>query len=319
MSKDKRVRLEKILGYKGLQVPDFEVDSEISKMAKEGAIAYVSSSGGKDSQDLFLKIRDIFPKEQIVVVHANLGEVEWEGIVDHIKNNIDDHTLNIVESKNNFLSTVERRGMWPSPAQRWCTSDLKQSPIFKFIRNDMERRGVTKSLNAMGIRAEESSNRARKARLSVNSTLTYLDVDKRLVFDWNPILKHSEIEVFQNIGAAGQKPFWAYERNERISCSFCIMGSASDLKHAAEVNPELYDRYVATEIAVGHTMFMVTRKGVMVPVPLTQKTGVKPNWKNVKRLVEEIRNRLSPDVLEKALKVTDGMEFKPETPQLALF
>ena len=62
-----------------------------------GALVFVSHSGGKDSQAMYAHLRAIVPADQIIVVHANLGEVEWTGVVDHIEANID-HDLNIVKA-----------------------------------------------------------------------------------------------------------------------------------------------------------------------------------------------------------------------------
>lgn len=57
-----------------------ELPEAIRQLRDAGAIFYVSHSGGKDSQAMYLCLRQVIPSEQIVVVHAGLGEVEWPGI-----------------------------------------------------------------------------------------------------------------------------------------------------------------------------------------------------------------------------------------------
>jgi 3'-phosphoadenosine 5'-phosphosulfate sulfotransferase (PAPS reductase)/FAD synthetase len=99
------------------------------------------------------------------VIHADLGEVEWIGVQNHIVTNTR-HPVNVAKAvKQNgevktLLGMVEDRGKWPSSSCRQCTSDLKRGPIFKFIRNDLKQREASIAVNCMGIRAEESSARA---------------------------------------------------------------------------------------------------------------------------------------------------------------
>lgn len=225
---------------------------------KRGAIFYVSHSGGKDSQWLYAVIKDIVPHDQVVVIHADLGEIEWEGVQDHILHTID-HELNVVRAGKTFFEMVLTRfkkrpdvPSWPSSSTRQCTSDLKRGPIHKFIRHDMKARGAKLALNCTGIRGEESPARSKKSVLSICKTLT---IKGRMVFDFMPIHHVKEAAVFLGIKLKGQKPFHAYARNTRLSCVFCIMGSENDLRHGAEARPELYQKYLEIEAQTGWTMF----------------------------------------------------------------
>ena len=246
----------------------------IQKLIETGAIFYCSHSGGKDSQAMYTVLSKIVPANQMVVVHANLGNVEWSGVIDHIKTNID-HELHVVAAGKTFLEMVERRGMWPSPAYRQCTSDLKTGPIMKFIRNDLKTRGATVAINCMGLRAQESTARSKKIAFEINKKNTVNKRVQRTVYNWLPIFDMSEEEVFDTIYAANQKPFWAYgkrgELNSRLSCVFCIMGSKNDLQHGAQENPELFKQYVELENKIGHTMFMKGKN----PVSLEDHIGIK--------------------------------------------
>ncbi len=74
--------------------------------------------------------------------------------------------------------------------------------------------------------------------------------------------------MFETIRAAGQEPFWTYAAGmKRKSCSFCIMACTADLTRAAQLRPELYARYVATEKRLGFTLSMSRR-------PLEEITGI---------------------------------------------
>lgn len=243
------------------------VPNEIKDLIDKGAIFYASHSGGKDSQEMYNRLERIIPANQLVVVHADLGEVEWSGVQEHIRKNVK-HPVNVVRAGKTFLGMVEARGMWPSAAYRQCTSDLKRGPIFKFIRNDLKARGATIAVNCMGIRAAESTARSKKNPFKINKLESN---SRRTVYDWMPIFDLTTAEVFNGIAAAGQKPFWAYERNERLSCVFCIMGSLNDLRHGAERNPELYRKYVELEKRISHTIFTKGKD----PVYLEDHTGIR--------------------------------------------
>lgn len=243
---------------------------EIEELIEQGAIFYVSHSGGKDSQAMYVFLRQLVPKEQLVIVHADLGAVEWPGVTEHI-NKYTHQDINVVKAKKTFFEMVEHRGKWPSAKHRQCTSDLKRGPIFKFIRNDIKKRGSTIAINCMGLRAQESTARAKRNPFSYNQRESCNNRVIRHVYDWLPIFDLTTEEVFEMIYAAGEKPFWAYEKNERLSCVFCIMGCVNDLKHGAKRNPELFKRYVDLEKKIGHTVFM---KG-NVPIGLEEYVGIK--------------------------------------------
>lgn len=239
----------------------------IQRLINDGAIFFCSHSGGKDSQVMYAYLRTIIPDHQIVVVHADLGEVEWQGVQDHIWSTIK-HGLNVVRANKTFMGMVEARGMWPSAKHRQCTSDLKRGPIMKFIRQYLKDRGLRIGVNCMGIRAAESAARAKKEPFRFN---TAESCGHRDVWDWMPIFDWTTEQVFQYIKDAGQQPFWAYaDGNERLSCVFCIMGSVNDLCHGAICNPELYRRYVELERKIGHTMFMRGKD----PVSLEDHVGI---------------------------------------------
>lgn len=225
-----------------------------------GALVFISHSGGKDSQAMYAHLKAIVPEDQIVVVHANLGQVEWPGVIDHIQDNIDEHELNVVRNSYDFIELVERKFIsrpdvpsWPSPQYRPCTAALKRGPIQKFVIAEMKRRGSLLAINAMGLRAEESSARAKRPIWKLNKTLSRAG---RTVHDWLPIHHWSTAEVFAGITAAGQKRFHAYDKgNKRLSCMFCIMGCDGDLRNAAKHNPELAQKYIDLEHKTGYTMF----------------------------------------------------------------
>jgi 3'-phosphoadenosine 5'-phosphosulfate sulfotransferase (PAPS reductase)/FAD synthetase len=267
------------------------IPQQIQDLITRGAMFVVNHSGGKDSQAMYLKLRKYVPQSQLVIVHADLGAVEWAGAISHIKATTGDEPLHVCRSRRTLLEMIEERGMFPSPEQRQCTSDLKRGPIERTIRQLVEERvakfvGVPVALsrrvygrkdalkagcglivNCMGMRAQESSGRKKLPVFKFSSRNSKAG---REWYDWLPIHDWTEDQVFAEIKAAGQEPHLVYKLGmRRFSCVFCIMASEEDLKTAARLaterpellnDPELYRKYVGLEKSTGQVMLMPTKK-----------------------------------------------------------
>lgn len=233
-------------------------DSEIQSLIDRGALFFCNTSGGKDSQAMFIYLQTMVPKEQLIVIHAHLPEVEWEETVEHINTYLKGHRFEICQATKTFFEMVEHRQMWPSPTTRQCTSDLKRGPLEKLIRNISKELGNKLIVNCMGLRAQESSSRAKQVTFkhSIRNSKA-----GREWYDWLPIHDWKEEQVFECIKDAGELPFYTYaEGMKRKSCCFCIMACDSDLKIAARLRPKLFNRIVETEKRINHTLRMPTKK-----------------------------------------------------------
>lgn len=228
---------------------------------KQNTLFVINHSGGKDSQAMMIELLKIIPITNIIVVHASLGEMEWEGALELAQRQADDASIPfyIARSAKTLLQMVENRfksrpdiPSWPSAKYRQCTSDLKRDPIAKVIRRVMKERGITRVINCIGLRAGESRARAKAKTWSIT---TRHCVAGRTWIEYLPIHSFTTDDVFSVIRDAGQSPHWAYlNGNQRLSCVFCIMGSKSDLIHGARLNPKLYAKYVSLEKKTGYTM-----------------------------------------------------------------
>lgn len=227
---------------------------KIKKLIERGALFVINDSAGKDSQAMKLHLIKNIPADQLVIVHANLPEVEWAGNMEHIKNYAQGIPVFEVQAKKTFFEMVDHRGMFPSASCRQCTSDLKRGPIQKFIRNYAKENGFEIVVNCMGIRAQESSARAKKKAFLFKPK----DSCKwREQYEWLPIHKKSTNWVFQTIENHGQEPHYAYGLGmSRLSCCFCILASESDLKISAKHNPVLAQRYIDKEEELNFTLSM---------------------------------------------------------------
>lgn len=229
-----------------------DIIKKIKELVKRGAIFYISHSGGKDSQAQLIDVSKYVPADQLVVIHAHLPEVEWKGTRKHIKNTIGDIQYIEVIAVKTFFEMVDHRQKWPAPAYRQCTSDLKRGPIEKAIRHDLKAKGKLLAINCMGLRAEESPNRAKMAQFKFHKSMSKAG---REVYNMLPIHDYKIEKVFSTIAAAGEEAHWAYSKGmTRLSCCFCIMASTNDLTVSAQQNPELYKRYVNKEKELDFTI-----------------------------------------------------------------
>lgn len=60
------------------------INQEIQNLIGRGALFVVNHSGGKDSQAMLIELRSVIPAAQLLVIHADLPEVDWPGIREHI-------------------------------------------------------------------------------------------------------------------------------------------------------------------------------------------------------------------------------------------
>lgn len=256
----------------------------------------INSSGGKDSQVMIDEVvqvakRQGYPLDQLVVVHADLGKVEWPGTKKLAREQAEHYGLRFEVEKRNgtdLLQYALDRRKWPSNQQRWCTSDFKRSPVSRLYtrlvgesRKEEPKRfhrkfkrarpvvmgqpwylsGYSKAyytekvriLNCFGFRAQESPARKKKEEIYIEDGR---QSPFREVVTWLPIHKWSVDEVWARIKESGVRSHWAYERGmTRLSCRFCIFAPFSQLQLAAEQpeNKKLFQAYLDVEKEIGHT------------------------------------------------------------------
>lgn len=233
----------------------------VRELIEAGALFVSNHSGGKDSQAMLIELLRIVPRGQLIVAHASLGDLEWPGALELAQAQADAAGLPFIvaRAEKTLLSMVERRfetrpdvPSWPSAKHRQCTSDLKRGPIQREVRRYAKANGFRTIVNCLGLRAQESANRAKRAALRLNTT------DSNSVatwYEWLPVHELTTAQVFETIRQAGQEPHHAYKLgNERLSCVFCIMGSRGDLVNGARHHPALLAKYAQLEARTGYTM-----------------------------------------------------------------
>lgn len=251
---------------------------------QDGKVLFViSHSGGKDSQATQIAVLAAgAPREHTIVIHADLGELEWPGAKDLARKQAEDAGLPFLVARAVFLdgspkdmfAKIEHQwrnrqdcAPFPSKNNRWCTGELKTQPIEREVRRYAKAHGYDTVVMCVGLRAQESPKRA--AELPFEH-LPKKSCQGRAWFQWLPIHSLSTLDVWQSIYAAGQEPHPQYgvvevegehyaAANERLSCKFCIFGSRGDLCNGAKADPALLARFTEVETRTGYA-FHKSRK-----------------------------------------------------------
>ncbi|MCT7971182.1 phosphoadenosine phosphosulfate reductase family protein [Laspinema olomoucense] len=285
------------LKYKQLNLFGEEEREEIVEeiLKREDSVLAINVSGGKDSQAMLSYLCKRAAREswecQIFIIHADLGRIEWPQTQEFVEKLAHVSKIPLVVVRRGKGDMIDRwqeryqtlsdqgntKPFWSSANARYCTSDLKIQPINKYLRQ------FKLVVSAMGIRADESRNRANKPILSVRKNITTSKLTElspssaweqwkanpsgRLAFDWLPIHDWDIEQVWNQCGTSSKD--WQKRRtlddseavsgwpchpayvlghgNERLSCAFCVLASVNDLTNAIAYNPETYNHLVQLE------------------------------------------------------------------------
>jgi len=257
-----------------------EVPPEIVSVLDAGAPAFIGVSGGRDSQALAYRVcahlDDIGHRGQRFLIHSDLGRVEWRDslpvcerlaqrlgveliVVRRQAGDMMDRWLsrwagNVARYEN--LECVKLILPWSSASQRFCTSELKSQVLAREMRRRFPEGDV---VSAVGIRREESANRARMPAWKKDERLTRR---RGVGHTWNAILGWRRQDVNDYVRSRGDVLHEAYRiyGTTRVSCAFCVMGSEHDLRASSNCaeNQAIYREMVELE-AVSTFSFQSTR------------------------------------------------------------
>lgn len=230
----------------------------------------LNTSAGKDSSVAVWYVTALAEafgvKDRLVLVHATFEE-EWPDAEKVAREQAEQLgvPIQVVSRGEELLTYVERRGKWPDSKNRYCTSDFKRAPIDKVLtarvarilgsRHTLGRLGRrVRVLNVMGIRAQESPARAKRAAFTRDLRRTN---GRRIVDEWLPIFRLSTTDVWEVIRAHSIPTHRAYALGfTRLSCRICIFASRDTLLAAAWEHPGLFKRYVDVEAKIQHKFRM---------------------------------------------------------------
>lgn len=271
-----------------------EIPKELEPLLKRSDCAIaISISGGKDSQAQLNWLCHLHKlcgwKAKIFCIHADLGRIEWaqtSSFVEKLARDVNLELIVVRREKGDLIDrwqqryeTLKQQGntnpFWSSAAARYCTSEMKVAPIDKYLRQ------YPLSIVCMGLRASESTSRAKKLvvslrktiaskrfeNFSVDDAIARYDGKSRLSINWLPIHDWSIHRVWEWCGTSTTEWYrrrklpdpialngWtahpAYvlgKGNHRLSCCFCVLGDTNDLTNAIAYNQEVYELLVKME------------------------------------------------------------------------
>jgi 3'-phosphoadenosine 5'-phosphosulfate sulfotransferase (PAPS reductase)/FAD synthetase len=234
----------------------------------------VATSGGKDS----VVMEDVVCTQaaergvlhKVIAVHNDLGTtgedysnqpVEWPGTEELARRQTARYGIPFEVTQRPggglFQQLVNQRKKFPSSAARWCTSDQKTNEGMKRVTHHVSQARETEGVDhvivyyCVGLRAQESPARARKAEFTIDRSASNR---RRTVIRWHPILDWTQRQVWQHIKDQNLEYHEAYDAGmDRLSCRLCVLATRSDLVCAARQSPELIGDYAKAEQQIGHT------------------------------------------------------------------
>jgi len=226
----------------------------------------INISGGKDSQTILGVVLSEARKQayagDVIAIHADT-KAEWPESLPHCQMLCKHYGIGLtvaepfrplpehIERRCVMMANQQPRGKpgWPSPDQRYCTSDCKRAPIEKAVRAAFPAKLGKTILTVTGERRQESSHRAKLPEIEQDKTLT---AGTRIVTKWRPILDYTEDDVWTHILSTGLPRHVAYDRgNKRLSCAMCIMACDQDIRNGAKARPDLAEMFIRIENETG--------------------------------------------------------------------
>lgn len=229
----------------------------------------LSSSAGKDSAAMAAIMVAIARAcgllDRVVIVHADLGRVEWPGTRELAERHaaaLGVRFIVVARMQGDLLDHVEAMGKWPTPTTRYCTADHKRGQIHRVFTQLADELRLARPhhfgdggrapriLNCIGLRAEESPGRAKRPTLTRDARASS---SRKIVDVYLPIQRLTEEEVWITCRASGLEMHPAYAAGlPRASCVFCIYAPRDALIIAGKRHPELLAQYVRVEKKIGH-------------------------------------------------------------------
>lgn len=265
-------------------------------------IPVVSTSGGKDSTALYLWAMEKYDGDFKAVI-ADTGN-ESEITLDYVR---DLPRLTggpeITWVKADFTARIEKRkkfvvenypqqraldaldaldapfyqlcmlkGMFPCNTKRFCTSELKQIPIYDEFLTPLLDEGHS-ILSLQGIRADESPKRAKQPE--------YEQIDDGVTV-YRPILKWSVSDVFAMHKRHGIQPNPLYSMGmSRVGCFPCLMARKLEIAQITRRFPEHIAKIKQWETLVQRA----SKSGIATFFPCTKVPGYADMRGNIDNVV----------------------------------
>ena len=201
----------------------------------------VSVSGGKDSAATVLALREA----GVEAHHYVFADTGWEAPETYEYLGTMERVLGIAIDRvgvpGGMRARIASAARFPSRVQRWCTRELKIEPLRDYHERIATEHDVD-TINVVGIRAEESNERARLAEWEFSAEWDG--------YVWRPIMRFTIDDVLAIHHRHGLPVNPLYKRgHSRVGCYPCINATKEEIQLVADHSPDRIDEIEAFEIS----------------------------------------------------------------------
>lgn len=228
---------------------------EALKARINGRRVIASVSGGKDSAAMSLFLTELGIEHDRVFCDTG-----WEhpATYEYLRGPLTEKLGPIVELQpvRKMEELILHKGIFPGSVRRFCTQELKVAPLQEYMNKRVD--AGEDVLNAVGVRAQESANRAKMPEWEWTSG-----------FDcevWRPMIRWTEDQVIDIHHRHGLRPNPLYLKGfSRVGCFPCIFARKDEIRLIAETTPERIEQIRNLENLVALKVSAATEKSGRAP------------------------------------------------------
>ena len=208
-------------------------------MEEKKKVYIVSFSGGKDSTAMLLLLLEKgYPIDEVIMCDTGMEFEDMYTHIEKVRQNIN-IPITILKSEKTFeylmFDHVKTKGKnkgskgysWPDFRNRWCTSNLKQQVIAKYLREKYPKKEY-EIWEYHGIALDEMQ----RTKKNINKNCLYPLVD------W----KMTEADCLQYCYDHGYDWNGLYRKLGRVSCWCCPLKSMKELRVIYKEFPEYWEK-----------------------------------------------------------------------------
>lgn len=207
-----------------------------------------SVSGGKDSTALILALREAMDEGRLFgssfPPRYVFADTQWEDpltyeYLDELRRRLG-ITIDVVGAAGGMKARIRHRAGFPGRTGRFCTRELKLEPLREYHDRVIDELGVDDSISAVGVRAQESEDRAKMEEWVDEGPVHTRERWGGWV--WRPLLRWTVEDVLLIHRRHGIPVNPLYKRgHNRVGCYPCIYANKEEIFLIAKHRPDRID------------------------------------------------------------------------------